>query len=725
MPVSFKDFSDIAARQNVRDSGFVRVDSRQDLKLDQSRFRLVRWVQNSGIGKRIRNRSTVDAFISSLQHHYGPDVASRMDFGPLRDLQTRGKPLQVRHIRAAISEAGLVADGVKSVKSSNIEGLVGEQIAGLPYYGLPGAEDLVNEVRSKVDVAGTQERIGRTQLGMAARGTLSGESGLDTAQTWVRSAVNDAHEDIFLTGFGVKTGQGQRFDKLQQVIDRHPRAQAVYKQYGLRFNASRASGALYGTLADKLSETLSAALEDTGQPTGAGTVKKRVEQAINRKAEQVVGDFLRERADALGRLREMHAHGDIRSEDMAAFKADGHRSLADVVLHHRIPPDMLPGLYALRDETPDNLGDLASANRSMEDKIQVMRQFGEALSGIYTGISEADFNKYLYGEDSKLNYTEDCGRFLLEGKLSADDESAIRHAVRTGSPGSDLPELLQGIAGMRGAVYHPDANEDHWAAAKPSLDSMSMASMALLGAGAPPPLGEYSARAASVLNALRNCGIDTPPPGDPGVEQSGKGTFSQPALEIAQTELEENLLQVKRESTEYPGVIGEAVRDFSRATYVFNGKPAEFGDTTGVVEGMRNFCTDADGNFDEKMFDIVGKLVYQRTNAMALNRFCTGMGVTGGDTAAMLKTAPFIGMPGVRASSTYQVSRGTANNVVLQISSAGPASTLTHSLGTQFLDPQQSNLAFDITLQVDAQDYTARVTDMNYEYRFVPTDEEP
>ena len=725
MPVSFDQFSDIAARQNVRDSGAVTVDSRQDLRLNQSRFRLVRWVRNTGVGKRVQNRNTVDAFISSLQHHYGPDVTSRMDFRPLRDLQSRGKPLHVRDIKAAIGEARMVADGIKSVKSSNVEALVDEKIAGSAYFDLAGGEDLVNEVRSKVDVAGTQQQISQTRLAMAARGTLSGAGSLSTAQTWVSSALNDAHEDIFLTGYGVKTGQGQQFHRLQRIVDRHPRAQALYKQYGLRFDASRASGALYGTLTEKLSNTLSEVLEHPEQLPGDGTVKERVEQAISGKADQVVGEFIRERADALGRLREMHARGEIRSEDMATFKADGHRSLADVVVHHRIPPDMLSRLYALRSETPDNLGDLASADHTMEDRIKVMRQFGKALSGIYDGISEADFDSYLYGEDSKLNYTEDCGRFLLEGKLSAIDESAIRHAVRADSPGSDLPDLLQGIAGMRGALYHPDANQGHWAAAKEPLDNMSMAAMALLGADAPPPLGEYTARAGNVLNAMRNCGIDAPPPGEPGLAQSGKGAFSQPAREIAQRELEANLLQVKSDSTEYPGVIAEATRDFGRATYVFNGNPVEFGDTAGVVESMRNFCTDADSNLDERMFDTVGKLVYQRSNAMALNRFSSGMGVTESDAVAMMKTAPFVGMPAVRASSSYEVSRGTDNNVLLKISSTGPASVLTHPEGTQFLDPAQSNLSFDITLEVDARDYSARVTDMNYEYRFVPTDQEP
>ena len=724
MPVSFDQFSDIAARQNVRDSGAVTVDSRQDLRLNQSRFRLVRWVRNTGVGKRVQNRNTVDAFISSLQHHYGPDVTSRMDFRPLRDLQSRGKPLRVRDIKAAIGEARMVADGIKSVKSSNVEALVDEKIAGSAYFDLAGGEDLVNEVRSKVDVAGTQQQIGQTRLAMAARGTLSGAGSLSTAQTWVSSALNDAHEDIFLTGYGVKTGQGQQFDRLQRIVDRHPRAQALYKQYGLRFDASRASGALYGTLTEKLSNTLSEVLEHPEQLPGDGTVKERVEQAISRKADQVVGEFIRERADALGRLREMHARGEIRPEDMATFKADGHRSLADVVLHHRIPPDMLSRLYALRSETPDNLGELASADHTMEDKIQVMRQFGEALSGIYDGISGADFDKYLYGEDSKLNYTEDCGRFLLEGKLSANDESAIRHAVRTDSPGSDLPDLLQGIAGMRGALYHPDANQGHWAAAKEPLDNMSMAAMALLGADAPPPLGEYATDAGNALTALRNCGIDAPPPDNYGEIQSGKGAFSRTAVELAQSEMEFDLKDTRKtKSKEYPEFHAEAIRDFNRADFIIGGSPVERGDTAGVVEGIRKFCTNADGNPDDRMIDIVGQMVYQRSNSMGFHRFSTGMNVNNADTATLVTTAPVVGMPVVNYTSVYTVAKNDNGNVWLQLSSAGPATHLNHPLGAHTLDEDKSRVAFNINVEIDAQDYSARVTGIDYEFLLVPAHE--
>ena len=727
MPVSLNQFSDIAARQNVRDSGIVRVDSRQDLKLNQSRFRLVRWVRDSGIGKRLSNRNTINTFISSLQNHYDEEVTSRMDFRPLRELRTRGKPLHVRDIKAAISEAEMVADGVKLVKSSNIEGLVDENIAGVAYKALPGGEDLAREVRSKVDIAATQEELGLAQSYRAGRGNLSGDYSILTAKRLVSLAVNDAQKDVFLTGYGIKTAQGLKYDKLQKLINEHPQIESLNVHYGISFDASRASRALYRALSEKLENKLHETMRKPEQLPGEGSVKERVEQAISQSADRVVDEFIQERAVALERLSKLHADGEISSADMALFGKGGHQSLVDVVLHHRIPPDMISALYALRSEMPDDLGVLVSSNHPMEDKIGVLGQLGEVVEGIFKEISVADRRKYSAGTDSKLNFIYDCGRFLLEGKLSGDAESTIRHAVKTDSPGSDLLELCQGIAAMRGGMNEPGANSDHWAAARDPLNSMSMATVALLGPDAPPLIGEYTPLAGNVLNAMRNCGIDAPPPGNYRVEQSGRGTFSRPAMEIALKELEEDLDRSRIESPDFPGFPEEAIKDFNRAEFVINGRTIARGDVDGIVEGLRNICKDRDNNPDERMLEIVGQLVYQRTNHLAYGRFTFGGNFGGEDSVSMLKTAPFVGNPAVAFETTYDVSRDTDNNVLMRIRSAGPAGHLQFddSQGQQYLDRDQSNLGFDVHLEIDARDYSVKVTSMNYEYRLVPTDKEP
>ena len=726
MPVSLDQFSDIAARQNVRDSGVVTVDSRQDLRLNQSRFRLVRWVRDAGIGKRFSNRRTVDEFISSLQHHYGPEVTSRMDFRPWRAWQSRGKPLHVRDIKAAISEADMVADGVKSVRSSNIEGLVDEQLAGVAYLHLPGGEALAREVRDQVDIAATQAGFAKAQSLRAARGELSGEFSLYNANDRVEVAINYAHKDIFLTGYGVRTSRGLNFDKVQQIFDQHPRAQALKDLYGLRFDASRASGALHRGLTEELSVNLTRTIRNVEGLPGEGSVRDRVMQAIDLRAERIVDEFIQERTEALERLQELHARGEINSEDMGSFGAGGHRSLADVVLHQRIPPSMLSGLYALRAETPDNLGDLASGNHTLEHKFQILGQFGEAMAGIETGLSESEFKKYVLGSEKKQSYIEDCGRFLLEGKLSADDVSAIRHAVRTDPPGSSTSELFCGIAAMRRESHDPNANLAHWAQARDPLDKLALAGNGLLGFDVPSLEGEYTTDSGNVLTALRNYGIGTPPPDNYKEIQSGKGAFSRAAVELAQKEMEQDLDDKKKAKSEkYPEFHAEAIKDFNRADFTVDGKRIERGDVEEVVSNIRAFCTDADGNPDDRMLDIVGQMVYQRSNSMGYHRFSTGNSVNDADTVAMFTTAPLVGMPVVNYTSSYTVAKSDTGNVLLRLSSAGPATHLIHPLGPHFLDEDQSSVTFNINVEIDAQDYSARVSGMGYEFRLVPAHKAP
>ena len=254
------------------------------------------------------------------------------------------------------------------------------------------------------------------------------------------------------------------------------------------------------------------------------------------------------------------------------------------------------------------------------------------MEGIYREISVVDRRKYSAGADSKLNFIYDCGRFLLEGKLSGDAESASRHAVKTDSPGSNLLELCQGLAAMRGGMNAPNVKSAHWATARDPLDSMSMATVMLLGPDAPPLTGDYTPHAVNVLNAMRNCGIAAPPPDTYYLEQSGKGAFNRPALEFAQTELEEMLTEVKTMSEDYPGFTNETVADLNRATFVFNDKSFNNEPKIWVAEAFREFCVDSHGNPDARLLDVVAKLAYQRSNTLALGRLSAGMGIVESDT---------------------------------------------------------------------------------------------
>lgn len=110
MAVGLTRFSDVAANAKARDRDVVTVTRQNNLKLGRSRFRLVRWLVGSGIGKRAQNRRTVDAFISSLRDNFGGKVVDKMNLSHLDKLRSRGKPLDVRHVRAYLVNAGEVKE---------------------------------------------------------------------------------------------------------------------------------------------------------------------------------------------------------------------------------------------------------------------------------------------------------------------------------------------------------------------------------------------------------------------------------------------------------------------------------------------------------------------------------------------------------------------------------------------------------------------------------------
>ena len=774
MPVSLNQFSDIAARQDVRDSGVVRLDNRQELTPGQSRFRLVRWIRDSGIGKRLSNRRTVDAFISSLQNQYGAEVTKRMDLGPLRDLQRRGKPLHVRDIKAAISEADQVADLHKLAQSSKIETMVDEKINQAAYLADPGGRALADEVRSRVDLDGAYNQFAGIQDRRSERADLSGDFSLFTANKLAGQALENAAQDVFLTGYGVETARGRQSGRLQQIFDQHPQAQTVYEKYGLRFDAARMSDGLYAGLTKRLQAQMNEGLDNPERLPGNGTVKDRVEQVVNETAERIVDDFIRESTEALERLHGMRDRGEIKPEDLALFETDSHYSLADVVLHHRILPAMVPKLCELRSKIPANQGVLADTGRTMEDKIQVLRGLGDVIAEATSGLSGADAETFAHGNDDRNGYLEGCGRFLLEGKLSAEDDTAIRVAARNNPPGSNLRELCQGIADMRDEIHKspPPGEEpqssadraeaqsapteteaqsppagteaqpaptkkeapppftiqapDFWKEAREPVGNMADAAIALLGRDAPASTGSYTRRAGAVVEAIRNCGIGVPPPDESRIEQSGKGSFSRPVLETAQQELESMLTENKKMSEEFPGFIEEATKDLDRTSYAFNGKELYHQPKIWVYEAFKEFCVDREGKPDDRLFDILAQLSYQRSNMLGLGRFSTGMGIDDKDTAAMLKSAPLFGMPSVGFKSSYRMNRTADGNVSLTITSRGPSNVLAQGTkGSVAIEYRQSHVEFKINVEINAQDYTVRLTGMDYDYRLVPSNKDP
>ena len=744
MAISLTRFSNVADQARIQDRGIVTVGSRQDVRLNQSRFRLVRWIANSGIGKHATNRRAVGSFVDALENHYGRRVMSHLSLDHLRNLQGSGKPLHMRVVRAAIREANETVDSLKLAESSRLGKLMDEHVESFAYLALPEGRALADEVRSKADVAWAYQEFADIQLRRSKSGELSGDLSLFTARRWAKLALSAAHEDMFLTGYGIRTNLSEKYraelvperlsatgrsewharqyEKLQDVLNGNPQARSLFAKYGLGFDASRLSGALYADLDEKLRSVAREALTHPERLPGDGPVKDRIEQAIRQKTERMVADFVRDRADAVERWYDMHRDGQTYPGDIPQLTANERAGLADVVLHRRIPPAAVPGLCALRSRVPGDLRPLTRVGHGMEDTIQVLNQLGKVVDEASTVLSDKDFRDYAAGERNRTIYADDCSRFLLEGKWSADDDFTIRHALKTDMPGANIVELCHGIAGLRDEMQRSESPRNDWSWAKGSLDGMANAVEGLLGRDAPPLMGAYTSRAGNVLDAMRNCGIFMPPPALRDAVRSGKGSFSQPGLAIAQTELQENLNQNKERSTRFPEYPGEAVRDLDRADFVVGDRKLERGDVDGIVEGIRKLCVDREGNRDERLLNIVAQLVYQRSNSLAQRRLATGADADEVDRDSKLKSAPFIGHPSADYASTYSVSRSGEDTVRVVVEQKGAPHALAcpDEDASRVLDRGESRFAFDVTMEIDTRDYSTTLAGMSYDFKLVP-----
>ena len=662
MAISFDRFSDAADQARNLDRDLVVVNSRRNVRMRNSRFRLVRWIDDSGFGRHRTNRRTVDSFIDSLKDRYGGKVTSQLRLDDLRELQATGKPLNMRVVRTVIREADETADAVKLVESSKIERLIDREIDRSAYLTLAGGRAVADEVHGRTDVQGTIDQFGALQTSRAEKGQLSGDLSLFTAKRWAKMAVTDAHHDLFLTGYGIGTRLSKQYreemvpervsmtrssepylkqyEKLQAIFDENPRARALHEKYGVRFDASRLSPALYTVVTDKLRTTTHEALDNPERLPGDGPVKERIEQAVRRKAERVVDDFVRERAEALDRLHGPPGDGESGPEGMPPLTADERRGLTDVLAHRRIPPAAVPKLCALRSLVPAELRPLTGIGCAMEDTIDVLNRIGVALDEASSALADNDYRDFVGGEENRQSFLQDCGCLLLDGKWSYELDSDLRHAVRTSAPGSHFLELCKGIAGMRGEMHRSPTQRSDWSWARVSLDRMAEGVVALLGRDAPPMMAEYTPRDANVLDAMRNCGIYMPPPTVNEVVHSGRRSFTRPALEVAREELASNLAKRLEPSDRYPDFPGEAVVDLDRADFVVGGRRLERGDADAIVESIRDFCVDGKGNRDDRLLNIVAQLVFQRSNSLAHRRFATGADLREADRESKLKSAP-------------------------------------------------------------------------------------
>jgi len=518
MTINLNQFSDLLGARSLRDTDTLAVTDRDNLKLRNSRFPMLRWIVNSGIGKRATNRKTVDTFLRAMENQFGAQLLEKMQLDSLRELQRRGKPLHVRHVRSSVEQATRLQGDAAAVVDE-----LERQFGKAPYAALPGGRELTQAVRDHIDFdslfrnlqADCDNYRGREQIWAALPSMV---------ERLATTAHNEAVRKIFLGGYGIRQGAADTTNRLQAMVEELPETGKLSADFGLSFDTSRMPPAFFEKLSGKLQKTVERAMarpEHLATGDNADSIMTRVQQAVRLTAETTVRQYLQQRLEALQALRQAQS-GDLAASAGAATAAAAADGLYEQALYNRIPASQAPRLLALREEMPQDLGALATADRDLNAKFQLLHQFGALVLRIITDMTPEEQQTYASGPDDSVDFMEECSNFLKYGKLDDAAAAQLRQALGAGA-GSELTDLYQTLQDIK---YAAECNADDaspkadpvWGEAYRAVEQVDAAFKQLPGypelAGAIDMADDrpYAQAALPVYQAMRNCGITLPPP---------------------------------------------------------------------------------------------------------------------------------------------------------------------------------------------------------------------
>ena len=538
-------FSDLLKARNLRDTDVLTVTNRDNLKLKSSRFPMLRWIANSGVGKRSSNRKTVGLFMDAMKNQFGRELVEKMELDSLQDLQRRGKPLNVRHVRNSVEQAVRLQYDASAVVDE-----IERNISNSAYSSAPGGVELAREVRDRIDFPTLFKNL-QTDLDDYRGPNPTWSVVPNIVGRVASSAHNEAFGQIFLSGYGVQE-DGMGTGRLQRLIEELPETGQLSAEYGLTLDSSRMPPAFFEELGVKLQRKVDEAMLHPERLTAGSAddpVKTRLAQQLSRTAEQLVQQYMQERLQALGALRqtlepdtagsaagrEPSGSAGLEPGSVAAQEPGGaaerdtvaseqpSAGLYQNILHSRIPASQVPRLMALRQKMPNELDALASPGHSLDDKFGLLHEFGGLVVRTITDMTPADQAKYAPGPES-LYFMEDCANFLKQETLSEDAAAKIRQTLCAG-PGADLPDLYQSLQDIKYAAERNSADgelktDPVWGEAYRAVEQVDAAYKQFPGYlqmldGI--DLSEnrlYTDAALPACQAMRDCGINVPPPVD-------------------------------------------------------------------------------------------------------------------------------------------------------------------------------------------------------------------
>ena len=663
------------------------------------------------------NRQIAHRFLESMAERYGAHVCSEvLQSSGLGAVLAGNRPLRARHVRQAVTQANSLLPGVRAWNAALARSFVA-----------PAAGDADNALL-------------RTRIEREARRAFPDNPSVarllctDTVARSVEAAIVEAGRN------GTRlVSLNDASDILARVVNRDVSAafrnatgEAMRK---LSLDTARSiGGAALAAAADgpeaplnleaaRLTATARSELNGRMQAIVAGgtiAADRLFDEArLRALADSVMGEFVRERVEAVGALARVPGLG-----------AGEREALAGHLLHDNVPARLVPALARAYVAGRDDVAALATPLRTAELQRTVaglQRAMTDAFAEAGTEINDDNRDTLfrMYWRCLLIPGGVEQAR-AVAGRLRASGNSlrAIGEAAnwyRNEYPGSDAagqsvppvpgtadgradgPEIYPGdpsrraarTAGMIGALI---------AVANERLDASEQVA----------PLEARGYVPDQTIATLRNFGVPMPGPDRVG-EVHPNMPVSTPGLRAIGLELSAHMQSMDKRKLQ-DGVLQESIKDYDRNTYRLNGRQLPR-DKRAVVRELRNFCTDDENRLNENLLKTVSAVAYQATPGCVMATCLNPL---------RAELAVFDGLPTMDPVATsYNISSGEGGDVIVNCQLSGPV--IRYSRFDRFgqashveMDPSDSLIRIDMTVRIDTETAQPELQGVNITYCLVP-----
>lgn len=661
--------------------------------------RVVGWFKSLN---RSRNREVTNLFINSLKATYGDSVTEQVvNSTGLATSLRQGRSLRSRDISVALDLAKRSSSQFREANRSLAAS-----------YGKPAAAGSgVSLLSIKLDDTARQllgegteaERVkafvDRDKLKQAVENRIAafGDNGKRFVTSEEAANIVDKTVRDHLK-FAPLNYAESRFS----LADNHSLLRAALRNAtGLTINPQHLSRNVIEDLNGKFYEVASTQvyskpqMPEQGATAGAeGEVTVLSEKQLQSIANEVAERFVEERLAARQAVEQL---------DVAdpALKS----RLLEHVTHNTVPAGHVPALYKAYLQAADQLPVLGRQPPASAAELE------KALASIHHIMTMAVADTRSDGSaDSRLAASQNLWQFML---VSAGDAQLQGMWKELNRDTSLLRQFGEGANYFAHGFVMEDAfdTERHMSSYRKASEYDTMmgslfstlqervGAQGKLPARQPPEMLSDAA-----LNILRNTGIAMPAPERLGQSSDGMVPLSNSACKKLQDDLNKQTNAEKAVRVRDDGILEEAAKDFSRATYQVGGKTLER-NTEAVAEGLHRFCTDEAGHLDEAMLHGISRVAYQSTllNAFALFH-------PGNEDVAPFQHIPNLlqgGDAGKDFKVEYRLSKDEQGNVLLTARTSGKVHNMTQltaaGLDTIDVDNDNSSLVVEMRIRLDGQ----------------------